>query len=335
MEEKNNLVLEIKDLVVHYETEDADVHAVNGIDIQVGKRRTLGLVGETGAGKTTTARAILNLVPNPPGVIKSGEIYLDGEDVLKMSTAELEKVRGNDVAMIFQDPMTALNPVMTVGDQIGESIELHQHISKKEAFEKAKEMLKMVGIAESRAYDYPHQFSGGMKQRVVIAIALACSPKLLIADEPTTALDVTIQAQVLELMKELIRNHDMSMILITHDLGVVAEVCEDVAVMYAGRIVEQGTADDVFNRTRHPYTEGLFDSLPNLKQRGEELVPIKGLMPDPSDLPPGCAFAPRCPYATEECTKAVPALRPVGDSKTHKVACRAYEDANFKLRRNR
>ena len=335
MEEKNNLVLEIKDLVVHYETEDADVHAVNGIDIQVGKRRTLGLVGETGAGKTTTARAILNLVPNPPGVIKSGEIYLDGEDVLKMSTAELEKVRGNDVAMIFQDPMTALNPVMTVGDQIGESIELHQHISKKEAFEKAKEMLKMVGIAESRAYDYPHQFSGGMKQRVVIAIALACSPKLLIADEPTTALDVTIQAQVLELMKELIRNHDMSMILITHDLGVVAEVCEDVAVMYAGRIVEQGTADDVFNRTRHPYTEGLFDSLPNLKQRGEELVPIKGLMPDPSDLPPGCAFAPRCPYATEECSKAVPELRPVGDSKTHKVACRAYEDANFKLRRNR
>ena len=334
MAENNNLVLEIKDLVVHYETEDADVHAVNGIDIQVGKRRTLGLVGETGAGKTTTARAILNLVPNPPGVIKSGEIYLDGEDVLKMSTAELEKVRGNDVAMIFQDPMTALNPVMTVGDQIGESIELHQHISKKEAFEKAKEMLKMVGIAESRAYDYPHQFSGGMKQRVVIAIALACSPKLLIADEPTTALDVTIQAQVLELMKELIRNHDMSMILITHDLGVVAEVCEDVAVMYAGRIVEQGTADDVFNRTRHPYTEGLFDSLPNLKQRGEELVPIKGLMPDPSDLPPGCAFAPRCPYATEECTKAVPALRPVGDSKTHKVACRAYEDANFKLRRN-
>ena len=334
MEEKNNLVLEIKDLVVHYETEDADVHAVNGIDIQVGKRRTLGLVGETGAGKTTTAHAILNLVPNPPGVIKSGEIYLDGEDVLKMSTAELEKVRGNDVAMIFQDPMTALNPVMTVGDQIGESIELHQHVSKKEAFEKAKEMLKMVGIAESRAYDYPHQFSGGMKQRVVIAIALACSPKLLIADEPTTALDVTIQAQVLELMKELIRNHDMSMILITHDLGVVEEVCEDVAVMYAGRIVEQGTADDVFNRTRHPYTEGLFDSLPNLKQRGEELVPIKGLMPDPSDLPPGCAFAPRCPYATEECTKAVPALRPVGDSKTHKVACRAYEDANFKLRRN-
>lgn len=327
-------ILEIKNLVVHYETEDADVHAVNGIDIQVGKRRTLGLVGETGAGKTTTARAILNLVPDPPGVIKSGEIYLDGEDVLKMSTSELEKMRGNDVAMIFQDPMTALNPVMTVGDQIGESIELHAHVSKKEAFEKAKEMLKMVGIAESRAYDYPHQFSGGMKQRVVIAIALACSPKLLIADEPTTALDVTIQAQVLELMKELIRDHDMSMILITHDLGVVAEVCEDVAVMYAGRIVETGTADDIFNHTRHPYTEGLFDSLPNLKERGEELVPIKGLMPDPSDLPPGCTFAPRCPYATEECTRAVPELVAVDGSETHKVACRAYENSQFKLRRN-
>ena len=331
---ENDLVLDLKDLVVHYETEDANVHAVNGISIQIGKRRTLGLVGETGAGKTTTARAILNLVPNPPGVIKSGEIYLDGEDVLKMSASELEKMRGNDVAMIFQDPMTALNPVMTVGDQIGESIQLHQHVSKKEAFEKAKEMLKMVGIAESRAYDYPHQFSGGMKQRVVIAIALACSPKLLIADEPTTALDVTIQAQVLELMKELIRDKDMSMMLITHDLGVVAEVCEDVAVMYAGRIVEQGTADDVFNFTRHPYTEGLFDSLPNLKQRGEELVPIRGLMPDPSDLPPGCAFAPRCPYATERCTQSVPALRAADGSAAHKVACHAYDDANFRLRRN-
>ncbi len=339
MKENNNvpetdLVLDLKDLVVHYETEDADVHAVNGISIRIGKRRTLGLVGETGAGKTTTARAILNLVPNPPGVIKGGEIYLDGEDVLKMNSAELEKMRGNDVAMIFQDPMTALNPVMTVGDQIGESIQLHQHLSKKEAFEKAKEMLKMVGIAESRAYDYPHQFSGGMKQRVVIAIALACSPKLLIADEPTTALDVTIQAQVLELMKELIRDHDMSMMLITHDLGVVAEVCEDVAVMYAGRIVEQGTADDVFNFTRHPYTEGLFDSLPNLKQRGEELVPIRGLMPDPSDLPAGCAFAPRCPYATERCSQFVPELRSTDGSGAHKVACHAYDDAGFKLRRN-
>lgn len=331
----DNLVLEIKDLVVHYETEDADVHAVNGIDISIGKKRTLGLVGETGAGKTTTALSILNLVPNPPGVIKSGEVYLDGENVLQMSVADLEKVRGNDVAMIFQDPMTALNPVMTVGDQIGESIELHEKISKKEAFEKAKEMLKMVGISESRAYDYPHQFSGGMKQRVVIAIALACSPKLLIADEPTTALDVTIQAQVLELMKGLIRDKEMSMLLITHDLGVVAEVCEDVSVMYAGRIVEKGTTADVFNNTQHPYTKGLFDSLPNLKERGEELVPIKGLMPDPSDLPPGCSFSPRCPYATEECSKSVPELRAVNGSDTHFVACHAYNDPDFALRRNK
>lgn len=331
----DELVLDIKNLVVHYETEDADVHAVNGIDLSIAKKRTLGLVGETGAGKTTTALSILNLVPNPPGVIKDGEIKLDGKDVLKMIPEELEKMRGNEVAMIFQDPMTALNPVMTVGDQIGESIAIHQNISKKEAFEKAKEMLKMVGIAESRAYDYPHQFSGGMKQRVVIAIALACSPQLLIADEPTTALDVTIQAQVLELMKQLIRDKEMSMLMITHDLGVVAEVCEDVAVMYAGRIVEKGTADDVFNHMRHPYTEGLFDSLPNLKQRGEELVPIKGLMPDPSDLPPGCAFAPRCPYATEACTKAVPELTSVEGSATHFVACSAYKDPEFRLGENK
>ena len=329
-----DLVLDIKDLVVHYETEDADVCAVNGIDIQISKKRTLGLVGETGAGKTTTALSILNLIPNPPGVIKNGSIHLDGKDILKMSQEDLQKVRGNDVAMIFQDPMTALNPVMTVGEQIGESIMLHQNISKQEAFEKAKEMLKMVGIAESRAYDYPHQFSGGMKQRVVIAIALACSPQLLIADEPTTALDVTIQAQVLELMKQLIQEKEMAMLLITHDLGVVAEVCEDVAVMYAGRIVEKGTADDVYNHMRHPYTEGLFDSLPNLKQRGEQLVPIRGLMPDPSDLPPGCSFAPRCPYATEACTKSIPPLKSVEGSKTHFVACTAYENPDFSLRRN-
>ncbi len=332
-----DLVLDIKDLVVHYETEDADVHAVNGISFQLGKKTTLGLVGETGAGKTTTALSILNLVPNPPGKIKSGSIVLDGVDVLKLSQEELEKVRGNDVAMIFQDPMTALNPVMTVGEQIAESVELHEKLSKQEAMERAKEMLRLVGIAENRAYDYPHQFSGGMKQRVVIAIALACNPKLLIADEPTTALDVTIQAQVLELMKNLIREYDMSMILITHDLGVVAEICDDVAVVYAGRIVEIGTADDIFNHTHHPYTEGLFDSLPNLKERGEELQPIKGLMPDPSNLPPGCSFAPRCPYATDACSKKVPQLRPVGgtSSSKHMVACDAYDDPKFCLRRNK
>ena len=329
-----DLVLDIKDLVVHYETEDSDVHAVNGIDIAIGKQRTLGLVGETGAGKTTTALSIMNLVPDPPGVIKSGSITLEGKNVLKMSEAELEAMRGNDVAMIFQDPMTALNPVMTVGEQIAESLELHQNLKPEEALEKAKEMLKLVGIAEARATDYPHQFSGGMKQRVVIAIALACSPKLLIADEPTTALDVTIQAQVLELMKDLINNRDMSMLMITHSLGIVAEICDDMAVMYAGRIVEKGTVDDVFNSMRHPYTEGLFNSLPNLKEQGEMLEPIKGLMPDPADLPPGCTFAPRCPYATEACSASVPELQSVDGSKTHFVACHAYSRPGFALRRN-
>ena len=245
-------VLEVKDLVVRYETDDGIVRAINGISFSIGRERTLGLVGETGAGKTTTALSILNLVPDPPGVISSGSIILDGKEILEMGEKELEHMRGNDVAMIFQDPMTALNPVITVGEQIAESVMLHEKLSKEGAMERAKEMLELVGISGSRAYDYPHQLSGGMKQRVVIAIALACHPSLLIADEPTTALDVTIQAQVLALIKELIDNNHMSMLMITHDLGVVAEVCDDVAVMYAGRIVEIGTADEVFNHTEPP-----------------------------------------------------------------------------------
>lgn len=322
-------ILDIKDLMVHYETDDGCVEAVNGLSLSIGKKKTMGLVGETGAGKTTTALSILNLVPSPPGKIKNGSILLDGEDVLKMSPTELEKMRGNDVAMIFQDPMTALNPVMTVGDQIAESVELHEKLSKHDAYERAKEMLRMVGISESRVADYPHQFSGGMRQRVVIAIALACNPKLLLADEPTTALDVTIQAQVLELMRVLIQDSDMSMLLITHDLGIVAEVCDDVAVMYAGRIIELGSADEIFNDVRHPYTEGLFNSLPNLREPGEELVPIHGMMPDPMNLPAGCSFFPRCPYAFAECEQRLPALRHVGG--THYVACDAYDKADFKL----
>jgi len=322
-------ILEVKDLIVHYETDDGCVEAVNGLTFSVGKKKTLGLVGETGAGKTTTAMSILNLIPSPPGVIKQGEILLDGENLLEMDESQLEKIRGNDVAMIFQDPMTALNPVMTVGEQIGQAFELHQNASKTEALEKAGEMLKLVGIPASRLGDYPHQFSGGMRQRVVIAIALACNPRLLLADEPTTALDVTIQAQVLELMKGLIRDRDMSMILITHDLGVVAEICDDVAVMYAGQIVEIGSAWEIFNETRHPYTEGLFNSLPNLKAQGEELVPIKGLTPDPTNLPVGCTFAPRCPYAGSDCEMERPPLQSMGG--THYVACCAYNRPNFKL----
>lgn len=330
----NNNIIEIRDLVVHYETDDGCIQAVNGISLSLKKRRTLGLVGETGAGKTTTALAILNLVPHPPGIIKKGTILLDGDDVLSMNVEQLRGMRGNDVAMIFQDPMTALNPVMTIGEQIAESIILHNKISESEAMLRVKEMLKLVGISESRANDYPHQFSGGMRQRVVIAIALACKPKLLLADEPTTALDVTIQAQVLGLIKDLISGQDMSVILITHDLGIVAEVCDEVAVMYAGHILESGSADDIFNSTRHPYTEGLLDSLPNLRQRGDELLPIKGMLPNPMDLPPGCVFEPRCPYATAACKEAMPPLKNLA-GEMHFVACRAYEDKNFQLRRNR
>ena len=263
-ENKKDLILDIKDLVIHYETDDGTVEAVNGLDIQLEYGKTLGLVGETGSGKTTTALSILRLVPDPPGVIKNGSITLDGKDILNLPQKDLESIRGNLVSMIFQDPMTSLNPVLTVGEQIAEVIGLHENISEKEAADKAGQMLEVVGIPKERYGEYPHQFSGGMKQRVVIAMALACNPKLLIADEPTTALDVTIQAQVLETMKELREKFGSAMIMITHDLGIIAEVCDEVSVVYAGQIVEHGTLEDVFERTLHPYTEGLFGSLPNI-----------------------------------------------------------------------
>jgi len=319
-------VLEVKDLVVHYELEDETVEAVNGISFSLKPGRTIGLVGETGAGKTTTALAILNLVPNPPGVIKSGSITVCGNDMLNLKPRQLEKIRGKDVAMIFQDPMTALNPVVTVGDQIAESIRIHEKISNAEALARAKDMLELVGIPAVRSSEYPHQFSGGMKQRVVIAIALACNPKILIADEPTTALDVTIQAQVLDMMNDLKHKFGTSLVMITHDLGVVAKICDDVAVMYAGRIIESGTLSEVFNETKHPYTRGLFDSLPNIKNRKGALKPIPGLMPDPTDLPEGCAFAPRCKYATEAC-KQVQHIKHFSD--THYVLCSRYDEPDF------
>ena len=290
-------ILEIKDLVVHFETDDGCVKAINGLTLSVGKEKTLGLVGETGAGKTTTALSILNLVPSPPGVIKGGSIELDGKDVLQMTDKELEHMRGNDVAMIFQDPMTALNPVLTVGEQIAESIMLHEHIPMKDAFERAKEMLKMVGIAESRAYAYPHQFSGGMRQRVVIAIAVACRPKILICDEPTTALDVTIQAQILELIKILRQKLHLTCVYITHDFGVVANVADRIAVMYAGDIVEIGSCEEIFYDPRHPYTWALLSSLPQLGRRGEPLYTIQGAPPNLFQEIRGDAFAPRNPHA--------------------------------------
>ena len=286
---------------------------------------------ETGAGKTTTALAILNLIPDPPGVIKSGTIHLDGENVLDKSMKEMTRIRGKEVSMIFQDPMTSLNPVFTVGDQIAEAIMIHEKLDRKAAFEKAQEMLEIVGIPGERAGEYPHQFSGGMKQRVVIAIALACNPQLLIADEPTTALDVTIQAQVLDLMKELKKKYGMAMILITHDLGIIAETCDDVAVMYAGQIIERGSLEEVFNTARHPYTEGLFNSLPNIADRKERLKPIPGLMPDPTKLPKGCAFAPRCPYATPQCIDEMPEEIHFGG--THYCRCSAYRDSSFHIER--
>lgn len=326
----DDLVLDLKDLVVRFETDDGVVRAVNGLNLQLHKGRAIGLVGETGAGKTTTALSLLRLVPDPPGVVECEKLELNGRDILTMPIGELEKVRGKDISMIFQDPMTALNPVFTVGEQIAESIFLHENVTRAEADKLAIEMLELVGIPGERAGEYPHQFSGGMKQRVVIAIALACHPQLLIADEPTTALDVTIQAQVLDLMRRLREQYQTSLIMITHDLGIVAEICDDVAVMYAGKIIEQGTLQDVFNKTKHPYTEGLFNSIPNIHDRKAKLQPIKGLMPDPTELPEGCAFEPRCPYATENCKKPQ-SVKYLSD--THYVRCCRYDEPGFHIER--
>ena len=311
--------LKIKDLEVIYTQAGRTVHAVNGVSLEVRKGSTLGLVGETGAGKTTIAKSILRILPDPPAKIRKGEIILDGEDLLKKPESEMLKVRGNKIAMIFQDPMTALNPLMTVGDQILEVLLLHNDYDQKTGMRKAGEMLETVGIPAERYSEYPHQFSGGMKQRVVIAMALACNPELLLADEPTTALDVTIQAQVLDLINELKEKFRTSMILITHDLGVIAQTCETVAVIYAGSIVESGTQEDIFDHPTHPYTIGLFDSLPNMTAEGEKLKPIAGMPPDPTNLPAGCPFAPRCPFATEQCNREKPEATELSPS--HWCAC--------------
>lgn len=316
-------LLEIKGLNIHYVTEEGSVKAVNNMNLELSSGETLGLVGETGAGKTTTALGIMRLVADPPGKILSGEIIYEGEDLLKYTEAQMRKVRGNKISMIFQDPMTSLNPVLTVGEQIAEVILLHQNVSKAESVIKSQKMLETVGIPGDRYKDYPHQFSGGMKQRVVIAIALACNPQLLIADEPTTALDVTIQAQVLELMNNLKTEFNTSMIMITHDLGIVAEVCDKVAIMYAGSVVEYTTKENLFETPAHPYTVGLFNSIPDIDSDDDRLKPIKGLMPDPTNLPPGCPFHPRCPKAMDICKVKEPKETMIKDN--HMVKCFLYE----------
>ena len=320
MEEKKNIpIAKVDDLVIHYETRDGVVEAVNGISFEIMPADTFGLVGETGAGKTTVALAMMGLLPYPPTHIIRGTVEIDGRDISKMSKTELQKIRGNKISMIFQDPMTALNPVIPIGDQIAEVILLHEKVSKAEAERKAVDMLKMVGVQPERYGDYPHQLSGGMKQRVVIAIALACNPELLIADEPTTALDVTIQAQVLDMIKELRDQMGTALMLITHDFGLVAEICNKCAVVYAGEIVEIGSVEDIFDRPQHPYTAGLFASIPALDRDVERLVPVKGQIIDPTDLPEYCSFYDRCDRCTEDCRNIDPKLTEVGPG--HFVKC--------------
>lgn len=313
MENKSDKLLEIKNLHVHYITDDEDVKAVNGVDLALSYGESMGLVGETGAGKTTTCLSIMQLVPDPPGIIVDGEINFKGQNMIYNTEKQNEAIRGNGISMIFQDPMTALNPIMTVGQQLTEVVLNHnKKMKKSEAENKVMEMLEVVGVKRDRFDDYPHQFSGGMKQRVVITMALLCNPELLIADEPTTALDVTIQAQVLEIIKKLKEDFNTSLLLVTHDLGVVAETCDRVAIMYAGEIVESGTVEEVFTDTKHPYTKGLFESIPKLDEDSERLIPIEGLIPNPADLPKGCCFHPRCKYKRPECEIDKPPVKGVG-----------------------
>ena len=332
----NEKLLEIKNLTVHYQSYDATVHAVENLNLSLGNGETLGLVGETGAGKTTTVKSIMRILPTPPARVVSGEIFFDGQDLLKVSEKEMRKIRGKEIAMIFQDPMTSLNPVMTVADQIAEVIRLHDGGSRAEAHRKACDMLELVGIRPERGSDYPHQFSGGMKQRVVIAMALACNPRFLIADEPTTALDVTIQAQILNLIKKLNRQFGMTTMLITHDLGVVATVCDKVAVMYGGLIMEYGTADEIFYHPRHPYTMGLLGSIPHV-DGGEKrrLIPIDGTPPDLINPPKGCPFSTRCKYCMNVCTREQP---PYFAEDKHRTMCwmldaDAPKDSDYEMRK--
>ena len=319
-------LLEVKDLKTYFYTDDGVVKAVDGVNFSVESGKTIGIVGESGCGKSITAMSILRLIPDPPGKIVNGEIFFNGKDLTKVSDEEIRHIRGNDISMIFQEPMTSLNPVFTVGDQIMEALILHQKLSEEEARKKAIQMIELVGIprADKIVDEYPHQLSGGMRQRVMIAMALSCQPKLLIADEPTTALDVTIQAQILELMNELKNKLNTSIMLITHDLGVVAEMSDHVIVMYSGKVVEDAPVEELFKNPRHPYTIGLMNSMPSLIGEGKRLESIKGAVPNPLYLPKGCYFHPRCKFATDECRNGQPELRDIASG--HKVSCFRAEE---------
>ncbi len=314
-------LLEVKGLRTQFFTQDGVVHAVNGISYDLDEGETLGIVGESGCGKTVSVLSVMRLIPQPPGKIVGGDVWFDGRNIMDMREDEVRQVRGNRIAMIFQDPMTSLNPVLTVGAQVDEALQLHMGMDRAQARRRTIELLQMVNIPEAkdRVDDYPHQFSGGMRQRVMIAMALSCNPQLLIADEPTTALDVTIQAQIIDLVKKLKDDIGMAVIWITHDLGVVAGLAERVLVMYAGFIVEEAAVKELYGDPRHPYTLGLLDSIPRLDQRKEKLTPIEGLPPDLIDPPPNCPFAPRCRFRIDRCLEENPALAPVGPG--HRIAC--------------
>ncbi len=314
-------LLEVKGLRTQFFTQDGVVHAVNGISYDLNEGETLGIVGESGCGKTVSVLSVMRLIPQPPGKIVGGDVWFDGRNIMDLREDEVRQVRGNRIAMIFQDPMTSLNPVLTVGAQVSEALQLHMGMDRAQARRRTIELLQMVNIpeAEDRVDDYPHQFSGGMRQRVMIAMALSCNPQLLIADEPTTALDVTIQAQIIDLVKKLKDDIGMAVVWITHDLGVVAGLAERVLVMYAGYIVEEAAVKELYGDPRHPYTLGLLDSIPRLDQRKEKLTPIEGLPPDLIDPPPNCPFAPRCRFRIDRCLEENPALAPVGPG--HRIAC--------------
>ena len=317
----SDVVLEVRNLKTHFHTDEGVVPAVDGVDFTLKKGKTLCVVGESGCGKSVTAYTVMRLIPMPPGKVESGEILYKGKDLVKLTENEMRDIRGNEIAMIFQEPMTSLNPVYTIGNQIVEAIVLHQKVKPKEARQRAIKMLTKVGIpdAEMRIDEYPHQMSGGMKQRVMIAMALSCNPEVLIADEPTTALDVTIQAGYLRLLKEIQAETGVGIIFITHDFGIVAKMCDRVAVMYAGRIVETGDVRQIFNEPAHPYSEALLASVPKLEERTQRLYSIEGQPPPLFDLPPGCPFAPRCAYVQDVCREAYPVRSQIGDE--HTASC--------------